>query len=399
MAPMSACWPGNSVKIAVAIPLYNNPETILDVAAACRRQLDDVLVVDDASTRLPPDFEMALAAMDIGLLRRERNGGQGAAILDAAALLGKKGFDYIITPDADGQHFPEDIPAFIHLIETEGQRNDLVVVGVRDFSVDNVPAASVFGRKFSNFWVKLESGVSCQDTQSGFRAYPVQALLKSRCFCRRYTFIVESLVRLLWGGVRLAEVPVRTLYQPKGQYVTHFRPFADNLRFSLLHTWLVCRRLLPWPMRRLVPKATAAAPSLFRNPRAFLKYLLQENATPEMLGVSAGVSTFLAVLPLFSCHMAVILYACIRLKLNKIMALAIQNLYMPPLTPFLCIELGHYMQHGHFLKEASMQTLFREAHLRLLDWLLGSLVLAPLLAVAAGLVTCAIARRFQRAHA
>ena len=386
------------MKTAVVIPLYNNPETILGVAAACKKQLPDVLVVDDASTSLPSDFETALADMGVSLLKRQRNGGQGAAILDGAAHFAAQGFDYIVTPDADGQHLPEDIPFFLHLIETEGQKGDIVIVGVRDFSVPNVPSSSVFGRKFSNFWVKLETGVTCLDTQSGFRAYPVQPLLKSGCFCRRYTFIVESLVRLLWGGVRLKELPIRTVYQPKGQYVSHFRPFVDNLRFSLLHTGLVCRQLLPWPKRRLVPKPPRQ-PSLFWHPRAFLRQLLQENATPEMLGVSAGVSTFLAVLPLFACHMLVILYACIRLKLNKVMALAIQNLYMPPLTPFLCIELGHYMRHGAFLREASMQTLFREAHLRLLDWLLGSLVLAPLLAVAAGLVTCAIARRFQRAHA
>ena len=386
------------MKTAVVIPHYNNPETVLGVAAACRRQLDDVLVVDDASTRLPPDFEASLADLGVALLKRPKNGGQGAAILDGAAHFDGLGFDYILTPDADGQHVPEDIPAFVDIIEAEGQQGDLVIVGLRDFSVPNVPGSSVFGRKFSNFWVRLESGVHCQDTQSGFRAYPVRALLKSGCSCRRYTFVVESLVRLLWGGIRLRELPIRTIYQPKERYVSHFRPFVDNLRFALLHTWLVCRQLLPWPKKRLAPRPPRE-PSLFWKPHLFFRQLMRENATPEMLGVSAGVSTFLAVLPLLACHTVVILYTCIRLKLNKVMALAIQHLYMPPLTVFVCIELGFYMRHGAFLREASMQTVVREMHLRLLDWLLGSLVLAPLLALVAGLATCAIARRIQRAHA
>ena len=387
------------MKTAVAIPLYDNPTTILDVAKDCRRQITDVLIVDDGSTRLPPDFEDRLAALGVSLLRRPCNGGQGAAILDAAEHLSAQGFDYVITVDADGQHLAEDIPQFLQAIEDDGQDGDLILVGIRDFQNANAPASSVFGRKFSNFWVKLETGVTCADTQSGFRAYPLKPLLRSRCHCRRYTFIVESLVRLLWGGVRLRELPIQTIYQPKGEYVSHFRPFLDNLRFSLLHTWLVCRRLLPWPHRRLVPKRESKIPSLLRSPRAFLLWLLQENATPEMLATSAGVGTFLAVLPLISCHTIVILYACVRLKLNKVMALAIQNLYMPPLSPFLCIELGHLLLRGHFLREASMRTIVQEAHLRLLDWLVGSLILGPLFAAIAALVTFVVARRLQNRHA
>ena len=94
--------------------------------------------------------------------------------------------------------------------------------------------------------------------------------------------------------------------------------------------------------------------------------------------------------------MLVILYVCIRLRLNKVMALAIQNLFMPPLTPFLCLQLGYFMRHGTFLREASMQTVVYELHLRYLDWLLGSLVLAPPIAVVVGLTVYAAASRLNR---
>ena len=322
--------------------------------------------------------------------------GYGAAIMTGIQELHRLGYDYAITVDADAQHSPDDIPSFVDAIEQKCQAADAVLVGVRDFSAPNIPSSSRFGRSFSNFWVKLETGVACADTQSGFRAYPIEPMMKMTCISKRYTFAVESLVRAFWGGMQLVEIPIHVTYQEADKYVSHFRPFVDNVRFSLLHTWLVVRRLLPWPMKRLVPKPQASSiPSPFRHPVQFMRFLLKENATPQLLAVSAAVSTFLAVLPLFSCHMLVILYVCICLKLNKIMALAIQNLYMPPLTPFLCIELGYFFRNGQFLKEASMQTIVREVHLRLLDWLLGSFVLAPVFAVVAGVVTYTVASRLQ----
>ena len=97
--------------------------------------------------------------------------------------------------------------------------------------------------------------------------------------------------------------------------------------------------------------------------------------------------------------MLVILYVCIRFRLNKVMALAIQNLYMPPLSPFLCIELGFFLRKGTFLTDLSFDTVLKELHLRLLDWLLGSLILAPLFGVIAGYVTYRIARRIAQKHA
>ena len=383
--------------IAAVIPLYDNPDTILDVALACRKKLAKVVVVDDASTKLPLDFEKTLADNDITLLRHDQNQGYGAAIMTGIAELNSLNFDYAITLDADAQHSPEDLPAFVAAIEKEGADKDTIFVGVRDFTVPNVPDSSKFGRSFSNFWVKLETGVACEDTQSGYRAYPIAPMMKMRCISSRYTFAVESLVRAFWGGVKLRELPIHVTFQTKDKYVSHFRPFMDNFRFSMLHTWLVTRRLLPWPVKRLVPKpATPPFPNPFLHPIQFLRYLLKENASPQLLATSAAVSTFLAVLPLLSCHMLVILYVCICLRLNKVMALAIQNLYMPPFTPFLCIELGYFMRKGCLLREASMQTIVRELHLRLLDWLLGSLVIAPLFAAIAGATTYLIACRLQR---
>ena len=380
----------------IVIPVYDNERTVLQVALEARRLHPHVLVIDDGSTRLPDDFDNILQTNDIRLIRHPQNCGKGVALQTALKDLHERHVDYMITLDADGQHSPSDIPAFIDLLEKEGQNRDLLVIGVRDFNVANVPDSSKFGRKFSNFWIKLETGVTCADTQSGFRAYPVEPLSKLKFHCTRYNFEIEVLTRGLWGGLQLRELPIHVTYEPPEQRVSHFHPWKDNVRLSLLHTTLVTRRLLLFPHKRIVPKQKSQLPSLWKHPKEFFLFLLKENATPELLAISAAVSSFLAVLPLFSCHMLVILYVCIRLNLNKVMALAIQNLYMPPFTPFLCIELGYFMRHGAFLREASMQTIVHEIHLRFWEWLLGSLVIAPIAAILSGLITYGIAKRLQK---
>jgi hypothetical protein len=72
---------------------------------------------------------------------------------------------------------------------------------------------------------------------------------------------------------------------------------------------------------------------------------------------------------------------------------------MPPVVPALCIEAGYFMRHGRFLTEISLETLGYQALERLYEWLLGSLVLAPLLALLIGGMTLMMARLAARSMA
>ena len=379
------------MRFAAVIPVFNNKGTILEVALATRHVLGDVLVVDDGSTDLPEAFAETLAQNGIMLITHPSNQGKGAALKTALQYCLEAGFDYMIALDGDGQHSPQDIPRFIELLEEKAPLADAIAIGVRDFDTMNVPGSSKFGRAFSNFWVRLETGVNCKDTQSGFRAYPVKAISQLRLRCMRYNFEIEVLVKALWGGCKLLEVPVSVKYEPAGKRISHFKPFADNLRLSLLHAALVCRRLAPWGFKHLTPQKKEDNPiSLWKHPVQLLKYLLKENSSPEMLAISAAVSSFFACLPLIGCHIVVITYVCLRLRLNKVLALALQNLYMPPFTPFLCIEIGHFILHRQFLRTMTLQTVSTELHLRLLEWLLGSLIVAPVAAILSGITVYAI---------
>lgn len=380
------------MKIACVIPLYDHSATVAGVVANCRKYVDTVLVIDDGSRDLTPEISAAICANG-ELVTLERNRGKGFALKTAAKILGARNVDYMLTLDADGQHDPDDIPKFLSVLE---QRCDCIITGCRDFSVPNVPESSKFGRKFSNFWVKLETGVSCGDTQSGFRAYPVAALNALKLHCDRYNFEIEVLVKLIWAGFEALDVPVNVIYPPGNKRISHFRKDLDNWRLSLLHTALVARRIFGLPAKKLVKRPQENFFKLLLHPKELLRRCLKENSSPEMLAASAAVGTFLAVLPLFSLHMAAIVFVTVKLKLNKIMALAIQNLFMPPLSPLLCIELGHFMRHGRFLSSPEVRQWSVELHLRFWEWLLGSLILAPLFGAISFVCVLAAAKHFQK---
>lgn len=135
---------------------------------------------------------------------------------------------------------------------------------------------------------------------------------------------------------------------------------------------------------------------LVRHPVTTFHKLLTEHATPGELGKAAALGTFLATLPLINLHTVVILYAATRLRLNRVMAVAIQNLCMPPVVPVLCVQLGYFMRHGSWLREVNGDIWIRQFHLRLWEWLLGSLVAAPAIALVTGLTVYGLAKLTAR---
>src|SRR5690606_36463084 len=88
-----------------------------------------------------------------------------------------------------------------------------------------------------NFWFWFETGIKLTDTQSGYRAYPLQAIPK-KFYTKKFEFEIEIIVRSAWNGIAVKNVPVKVLYDP-AERVSHFRPFKDFTRISILNTVLV----------------------------------------------------------------------------------------------------------------------------------------------------------------
>lgn len=240
------------------IPAYDNPATLRATVEAVRRHLP-VVVVDDGSGAA--GLAAARAVEQGGLARvvyRTRNGGKGAAVKTGFEAAHEAGATHALQIDADGQHDPADVPRFL---EASAARPDALVLGVPVFDA-TLPRGRAWARGISTFWVAVETGGPVvADPQCGFRVYPLGAARTAGARGDHMEFDQEILVRMIWRGVPVLNLPTRVRYVPAAEGgVSHFRLVRDNARISWLHTRLafasLARRARGAPLCASPPHAT-----------------------------------------------------------------------------------------------------------------------------------------------
>lgn len=220
--------------ICIVIPTYNNVGTIEDVVLRAKGQCDDVIVVNDGST---DGTEEVLHRIDgITTVIHSANKGKGEALKSGLSKARNSGYAYAITLDADGQHFPEDIPL---LLDANRKHPGAIIVGQRkELEKAERSAGSKFANSFSNFWFCVQTGKYLKDTQTGYRLYPIKKLHGLSFLTSRYEAELELLVFSCWHGIPIYSVPINVYYPPKEERVSHFRPGYDFSRISILNTCL-----------------------------------------------------------------------------------------------------------------------------------------------------------------
>jgi glycosyltransferase involved in cell wall biosynthesis len=239
----------------VLIPSYNTGAQVYATVQAARAQWQAVWVVLDGSSDGTAAGLQAMAAQDPGLRVwvLPHNQGKGAAVMHGLQQAITAGFSHVLTMDADGQHPPQLIGAFMQASMT---RLDAMVLGRPVFDA-SAPLLRVRGRRVSNWWTNLETlGAGVADSLYGFRVYPAQALLnvmQGQRWMRRFDFDTEAVVRLAWRGIKPInlDAPVKYLSAAEGG-VSHFRYGRDNVLLTWMHIRLMTGFVLrlPWLMWR-----------------------------------------------------------------------------------------------------------------------------------------------------
>ena len=360
-------------KICVIIPTYNNAGSLVEVTEKVLSLNIPLIVVNDGST---DETEKTLNSYSskLTLVSHSENRGKGFALRRGFAKALELGFEYAVTIDSDGQHYPDDIRLLTEELERTGVS---LIVGHRNMSIDEVPGKSAFGRKFSNFWFWAETLKKCGDTQSGFRLYPLKFAAKKRFYTNRFEFETEILVRLAWENVPVREVAVSVVYFPRDKRVSHFRPWRDFFRISVLNSILFLAAWL-WFLPRLY--------FLKLKEKTLREILLNPSESNSKKAQSLAFGVFMGILPIWGFQMLVAFAAAVFLRLNKTLVIIASNISIPPMIPLIVfgsLALGGLALQTEKTVNFSRDLSFRNLGDMALQYAVGSMILA----IAAGMVT------------
>ena len=218
------------MKVALLMPIYQPSDKVLPFLRTFDpSDFDAFLVVDDGSgEEYKAIFDQVGESTPFEVLSYVPNKGKGNALKTGMKALLEKhpDLDFIITADGDGQHCLEDI----RKVRDEAKNNQgSLLLGSRDFRKKGVPFKSRFGNAFSCFYFSAALHKKIKDTQTGLRAIP-SCLFAIALKTEGNRFEYESNFLLSLRGFPIIEVPIRTIYEEKGEKrITHFRPIADSL--------------------------------------------------------------------------------------------------------------------------------------------------------------------------
>lgn len=212
-------------KILAIIPAYNEARRIGPVIRQACEYLP-VLVVDDGSVD-----ETATIATQAGaqVARQVPNQGKGAALRRGFREALDGGYRAVITLDADGQHDPQEIAAFLLAYRQQG---DDLIIGKRDFS--RMPGSRRLANTLGTALFSWAMGQSIADNQSGYRLISrelMEAMLSSSE--QGFEFEVEMIVTAAERGMRVGWVPIRTIYAGESSHIQPLKHVTQFLRVVL----------------------------------------------------------------------------------------------------------------------------------------------------------------------
>ncbi|WP_273569055.1 DUF2062 domain-containing protein [Maribacter halichondriae] len=367
------------LKCCVLVPTYNNAGTLGRVLDGILRQTQNSIVVNDGST--DGTTEILKDYPQVHQIHLPKNKGKGNALKIGFKEALKLGYDFVITIDSDGQHFPEDISVFLEALQKEETKN-VLYIGSRNMRQSDVPGSSSFGNRFSNFWFWFETGTWLQDTQCGFRLYPLKEIEKLNLYTPKFEFEIEVIVKAAWNGTLVKNVPVKISYEDP-ERVSHFRKVPDFARISVLNTLFVIATVFYIKPRDFFRRVKKKGIKKF-----FMEDVLGSNDSPKKKALSITLGVFIGLSPFWGLHTLLVFGLVVLFKLNKAITFAFSNISLPPFIPFI---LFFGLQVGIWITGEKLAISFDEltvavALKSLKTYFIGSLVLASAVSIISGCI-------------
>ena len=379
------------LKVCILVPTFNNEKTLGILLSDLQGFGAYIIVVNDGST---DGTENILSRFPgIHSISYSVNRGKGHALRKGFRSAVEQGYEYAISIDSDGQHFAKDLPAFLTALD---ENPGSLIIGARNMDQSSVPGKSSFGHRFSNFWYKVETGIELPDTQSGFRLYPVARLRSMTFFTNRFEFEIEVIVRAAWKGIPVIPVPVSVYYAPPEERISHFRPFTDFTRISILNTFLVMISFLYIKPRDLLRR-------LFLKRKwkeVFVDELFDPSQSDLRKSVSVGFGMLMGIMPIWGFQLVVAIFLAVLLRLNKGLVILFANISIPPMIPIIIYASYRFgafwmtdpVKPVSFVKSMSLSAI----RYNFKQYLIGSISLAVAAGLAAGLISFILLRLFSR---
>ncbi len=214
------------MKVLIAIPAYNEGGRISKLLKILLESYsgENILVIDDGSQDNTYEEAQSTGVMTI---RNPSNLGKGESIKKAFKFALEKGYDAIITMDADLQHDPSDLPKFFQKFQ---QDHCDLIIGTRWHELYKMPFLNYLSNRLTTMILSLLAGCRLPDTQSGYRLYS-KRVFSMEFTQSKYDFESEVVFKVALKGYKICGVPIKTIY---GTEISSVDKVRDTLRFIKL---------------------------------------------------------------------------------------------------------------------------------------------------------------------